>query len=470
MSFMELAGGQWLAFARHELFLFAACFFLLGALDELAVDLAYIRLRLTGRARTPRIVEAEYVSRPLQGRCAVFIPAWQESEVIAATVAHALAAWPQDALRVYVGCYRNDTATCAAALEGAGGDGRVRIVHHEVAGPTCKADCLNRLYRALCEDERRDGVGVRMVVLHDAEDMVDPAALALLDEAIDMAAFVQLPVLALPQRGSPWVSGHYSDEFAESHAKAMVVRSALGQGIPGAGVGCAIARDALRWLDARRRSAGPFAAGALTEDYELGLEIARMGGVTRFLRVRTTEGRLVATRAYFPTRMASAIRQKARWIHGIALQSWDRRGWHGSAAALWMQLRDRRGPLAALLLAVAYLLLVLAGIELVLSHAGLLTLPPLPPAMQWLLGINLAMLAWRLASRALFTAREFGIGQGVLAVPRVVISNTIAIVAARRAFAAYLAALRTGRVAWDKTQHDRHPARDTAFAAETHRA
>ena len=61
---------------------------------------------------------------------------------------------------------------------------RGRLVVGSVPGKTTKADCLNRLYRALCDDERRTGTRSRMIVLHDAEDMVDPAALALLDRAI----------------------------------------------------------------------------------------------------------------------------------------------------------------------------------------------------------------------------------------------------------------------------------------------
>ena len=457
MVLTELTGGDWFVLARQELFLFAATFFLIGALDELAVDLTYLWLRVTGRARTPRIDEAALLGRQLAGRCAVFIPAWREEQVVTATIRHALAAWPQDGLRLYVGCYRDDLATLTAAMEGCGRDPRVRLVIHDAAGPTCKADCLNRLYRALQADEAREGAPARMVVLHDAEDMVDPAALPLLDAALDHADFVQLPVLALPQGVSPLVSGHYSDEFAEAHAKAMVVRSALGQGIPGAGVGCAIARGWLARLDAQRGD-GPFATGALTEDYELGLQSAALGARGTFLRVRTASGRLIATRAYFPVSMQTAIRQKARWINGIALQGWDRLGWRGSPAALWMQLRDRRGPLAALLLAIAYVLVVLVGIEWALARAGLRVLVPLSPAMATLLWLNVAALSWRLAARALFTAREFGVVQGLLAIPRVVISNTVAIVAARRALFAYARSLRGARVAWDKTEHTAHPA------------
>jgi len=458
LSLADLTAGDWFVLARHELILFAATFFLIGALDELALDFTYVWLRLTGRVRTPHIDEEVFLRRPLSGRCAVFIPAWREHRVIAATVRHALEAWPQGGLRLYVGCYREDLATLSAAMLGCRGDRRVRIVVHDSAGPTCKADCLNRLFRALQVDEAREGAAARMVVLHDAEDMVDPAALPLIDAALLHADFVQLPVLALPHAASPLVSGHYADEFAEAHAKAMVVRSALGQGIPGAGVGCAIERGWLRRLDMQRGGAGPFASGALTEDYELGLQCAALGARGLFLRVRTASGRLIATRAYFPSSMQAAIRQKARWINGIALQGWDRLGWRGSPAALWMQLRDRRGPLAALLLALAYLLVVVAGIEMALAQAGLPVGRPLPPAMQTLLWLDLAALVWRLAARAVFTAREFGVVQGLLAIPRVIVSNTVAIVAARRALFAYARSLRGAQIAWDKTEHTSHPA------------
>lgn len=453
----ELTAGGWLVLARHELFLFAACFFLIGALDEMAVDLGYLWLRLTGRARTGRVVESDLTGAALAGRCAVFIPAWQEQRVIAATIAHALAAWPQRELRLYVGCYRNDPATLGAAMTACEGDPRVRLVIHDAVGPTCKADCLNRLYRALCDDETREGNSARMVVLHDAEDMVDPAALPLLDLALAHVDFAQLPVLALPRARSSWIAGHYSDEFAEAHARTMVVRSALGAGIPGAGVGCAIGRDWLERLDAARGRAGPFAAGALTEDYELGLQVAALGARTQFLRLRTTAGRLIATRAYFPDRLDAAIRQKARWIHGIALQGWDRLGWRGAPAAVWMQLRDRRGPLAALLLAIAYVLVIAAALERGLELTGLVDPAPLPRELVWLLWANLAALGWRAAARALFTAREFGPLQGALAVPRIVVSNTIAIVAGRRALAAYARTLRGQAAVWDKTEHTEHP-------------
>ena len=55
-----------------------------------------------------------------------------------------------------------------------------------------------------------------------------------------------------------WISGHYCDEFAESHTKELVVREAVGAAIPLAGVGCAIARQSLCQL-AGLHAGRPFA-------------------------------------------------------------------------------------------------------------------------------------------------------------------------------------------------------------------
>lgn len=66
---------------------------------------------------------------------------------------------------------------------------------------------------------------------------------------------------------------------------------------------------------------------------------------------------MVAVRAFFPADLVAAVRQKARWMTGIALIGWDRTGWARPMALgdHWWRLRDRRGPLAMLVLAAAYL-------------------------------------------------------------------------------------------------------------------
>lgn len=256
----EFTLAQWLVLVEYELLLFAGIFFLLGTIDELAVDLAWLWLKLTGRATTVRGPIA--AGRPLTGRAAVFIPAWREAEVIGTTIRHALSVWPQSELRLYVGCYRNDRATVDAVIAAAGGDPRLRLVIHERDGPSTKADCLNRLYRALRVDERRAGAAARMVVLHDAEDMVDPHALALLDAAIGEADLVQLPVLPVSVSGARWISGHYCEEFAEAHGRRWWCATRWARASPRPGWGArSPARRSADWPpDAARTAPSPLNA------------------------------------------------------------------------------------------------------------------------------------------------------------------------------------------------------------------
>jgi len=448
---------EWLALAEYELLLFAGAFFLVGALDELAVDIGWAWLKLTGRANVGQLSRKEIASRQLSGPAAVFIPAWQEGDVIEITVAHALSVWPQKDLTIYVGCYLNDPGTVEAAMRGSGGDPRVRIVVHGQHGPTTKADCLNRLYAALEDDEARRGREFHSVVLHDAEDMVDPAALSLLDETLQHADFVQIPVLPEAQRQSRWIGSHYCEEFAESQ-KSMVVREALSASLPAAGVGCGFSRKALGILAAANETKTPFEVDSLTEDYELGMRIRSLGGQSRFLRMRGEDGTLIATRACFPARIDHAVRQKARWMHGIAFQGWDRLGWTGGAGEYWMRLRDRRGPLTALVLFAGYLLLVIGGTMFAAEALGYLRPWNASPLLKALVAANLAAVVWRAAMRFTFTAREYGWSEGLWAVARIPVANVIAIMAARRALAAYIATLLGGKPTWDKTSHHAHPA------------
>lgn len=458
MDFAPWTVLEWLALIERELLLFAGVFFLIGAIDELLVDGCWAWLRLTGRGRTRRVSRADIAARPLSGAPAVLVPAWQEAAVIGHMIAHALRAWPQAELRIYVGCYPNDPATAAAIMAGAAGDPRVRPVMVGHDGPTTKADCLNHLYAAMARDEERAGCRFRMVLLHDAEDMVDPAALGLIDAAVGDADYVQLPVLPIPQPRSRWIGSHYCEEFAEAHGKAMVVRQALSASVPAAGVGCAFTREMLARLTSARGAAGPFPVDSLTEDYELGMRIRQAGGRACFLRARGEDGQLVATRAWFPARIDQAVRQKARWVHGIALQGWDRIGWDGGLRECWMRLRDRRGPLSALVLFAAYLLLVLGAAMWAARELGFGRPWHGDALLLGLIAANLASFAWRAAMRFCFTAHEYGVVEGLRAVLRIPVANIIAIMAARRALAAYIRTLAGAPVRWDKTSHDAHPA------------
>lgn len=257
----------------RETLLFAAVGFLIGGIDDLAIDLLFALrryrqwLEMPGNNRT--MAWAPGKPWQPQGPIAIFVPAWEEQAVIGAMLRHTLATLDHPDYRIYVGAYPNDSATIAAVADVAGKDARIRLVVGTGPGPTTKADCLNTLWRALLRDEAADGVKIRAVVLHDAEDVVHPAELRIFDALIDRYQTVQLPVLPFVDRGSRLIAGHYCDEFAEAHTKQLVVRQNLGAGLPLAGVGCAIARDMLDRV-AADLGGQPFDAGSLTEDYELG--------------------------------------------------------------------------------------------------------------------------------------------------------------------------------------------------------
>jgi adsorption protein B len=446
-------------FFMREAALFAAAGYLILGLSDLAVDLLWLahRARRLGRKRLS-VADFEPPARP--GRLAVFVPAWDEAAVIGDMLRGALAAWGEGDWRIYVGTYRNDPSTTAAAALVASAEPRVRIVTSDDAGPTTKADCLNRLWRALLADEAAEGRQAKAIILHDAEDVVHPAELLLFDRLVESFELVQLPVLPLIHPNSRWLGGHYADEFAESHGKEMVVRGALGVGLPSAGVGCALARDALDRLAADRGGV-PFDAESLTEDYELGLRLAEAGGRGAFARVAAEDGGIVATREYFPGTLAASVRQKARWMTGIALSGWDRLGWSGGLAERWMRLRDRQSLLAAVLLCAGYLSL---GSWIALKAwqaAGGAGPAPVSAALSALVAVNLGLLGWRLAVRAGFTAAAHGWREGMRSMPRMAVGNLVTMLAAAAALSRYRALKRGGRPRWDKTAHI-FPARPAA--------
>ena len=453
---MDPAG--WLAaaseIAMRETALFAAIGFLTLGLGDLAVD--FIWAAQSAKRRLFQAGDASACAATLPppsepGRLAIFVPAWDEADVIGRMLAHARTAFGEGDYRIYVGCYPNDPATIAAVKAAA--DERVRLVIGASPGPTTKADCLNRLWERMVEDEAAEDRRFKAVVLHDAEDVVHSAELRLFDSLIERFDLVQLPVLPLIDPRSRWIAGHYVDEFAEAHGKELVVREAIGAGLPSAGVGCAISRGGLASLAAAHGT--PFDPDSLTEDYELGLRLRAMGAPSAFVRLAAERGRAaVATREYFPATLAAAVSQKARWMTGIALAGWDRLGWSGGLAERWMRLRDRQSVLAALILFSAYVALVLwsalFAAELLAAHEP----RPLPAGLSLLLTINFGLLVWRLAIRFGFVAHAYGWREGLRSVPRVVVGNIIAMMAARKAVARYLQIRRTGSSRWDKTLHD----------------
>jgi adsorption protein B len=436
-----------------ELALFAGAGFLLFAANDLVVDILYFS-RATWRAlvvytRYPRAFASALPDNPDPRFIAMFVPAWDESTVIAAMLRATISRLDYENYRIFVGHYRNDPATAAAIASVH--DDRIEAIEIDSDGPTTKADCLNHLYDALIAYEVDTGRSASAVALHVAEDVVHPLEFTVLDRLIDRAAVIQLPVLPLQDPHSRWISGHYCDEFAEAHIKELVVREAVGAAIPLAGVGCAIARKPLSRL-AAMQDGRPFAGSSMTEDYELGLRLGALGQKTMFVRLPAYPGGhgIVASRGHFPATLGSAVRQKARWLGGIALSGWDRLGWSGGIGERWMRMRDRRGPLAAVLLFAAYAAALLWSQIWLAETLGAPVHSRFDPLLVTLLTLNFWLLAWRVLMRVCFTTYAYGFKEGLFSIPRLLVGNAIAIFAAARAIAIHVGG---GARRWDKTRH-----------------
>jgi len=447
-----------LGLARNELLLFAGVGLLLGGLDDLLLDLLYLLRKvwrdLTVYTRFPRMSARDLPEPGAAGPIAVFVPAWQESAVIGPMLRRCLSLWAKEDVRIFVGVYPNDPDTVRVVAGVAEGEGhnKIQLVTHSRPGPTTKGDCLNQLWLALKAWEAKQGREALAIVLHDAEDVVHGDALRLIGLLSPRFALVQLPVLPLVSARSRWVSGHYVDEFSEAHAKSLLVREALGAALPSAGVGCAFNRTALG-LIAQARGERPFDSISLTEDYELGLRIGEQGGRGILVRMRDASGELIATREYFPDTFNAAVRQKARWMIGIALAGWDRLGWAGGWREGWMRLRDRRAALAALILAAAYLGFLLSAVVVLVAWFTGTAQPSVSPILPWLLVINFILLVWRLLVRMGFVWQAYGAVEALRSIPRTVVGNFIALFAAQRAVFTYVRHLRGAPLGWDKTVH-----------------
>ncbi len=442
---------------QKELLLFASLCFIIGSIDDIIFDIMWmahcVKRKLLVYSRYDRVLVESLPRTDAAQPLAVFVPAWCEAPVIGAMLRRCLDQWDHQNYRIYVGCYPNDGETIAAVANVAQGNASIRIIICDDDGPTSKADCLNRLWRALCMDEILESKNYKAVILQDAEDLVHPQALELFDYLIERAALVQIPVIPRRATRSLWVAGHYGDEFAELHGKQMVLREALGVAMPSAGVGCAFRRDALGQL-ASRTHGKPFDAASLTEDYELGLKLTGRGesrGI--FARIKDQQGQWVATQEFFPESFEDAIRQKSRWMTGIALSGWDRLGWKNCWRENWMRLRDRKASFAALVLALAYMAMLLTALLYLLDLIGFYQPDPVSDLLGAMLVINGLFLCWRLAIKGYFVFSLYGLREALLSVPRTFVANVINMLAARRALFQYLKTLSGNPIQWDKTTH-----------------
>lgn len=422
---------------------------LFSGLDDLLVDIAWgciwLKSKLQPEASLfppgPRQLQAAPIA-PI----AIFVPLWHEDAVVAQMLEHNLGAIRYPEYHFFAGCYPNDAATQAAVRKVSDRFPNVHLAVCPHDGPTSKADCLNWVYQNMLVHEERTGVRFEIVVTHDAEDLIHPEELRWLNYYAARYDFVQTPVLALPTPVSEWTHGIYIDEFAEFHSRDMPVRAALGGFVPSCGVGTGWRRSALEKL-AVSNSNRIFEPEALTEDYDNGLRVKRLGCEQAFVPIAphgTTD--FVATREYFPQNFRAALRQRVRWVMGISLQGWQKFGWRGTPTEIYWLWRDRKGLLANPLSIAANLVFVyglLTGVWQRASDTAMVLA-------QW----TFVLLLIRAAVRIGCVRRVYG-WKTASAVPfRAVYANVLNAAATVEAIRRYTYARLTGQpLKWLKTAH-----------------
>lgn len=423
-----------------------AVWFILSGLDDLAVDLIFALRWLRGGTKLP----ADPAPTRPEKKLAIFVPLWREHEVIERMVDHNLAVIRYDNYELFAGAYPNDAPTLEAVRRAQQRHPRVHLCVCPHDGPTSKADCLNWILQHLFLYEQRTGVRFDAIVLHDAEDVIHPNSFALMNRCLDDHAMVQVPVLPLPTPFHALTHAVYCDEFAESQWKDLRARVFAGGFLPSCGVGTALSRECVELL-AEKYANRVFDPECLTEDYEIGLRVQRLG----LKQIFTPLGgrRAIATREFFPQTFRGAVRQRTRWITGISLQCWQRNGWGPDWRTWYWLWRDRKG-LAGNPLSVLANAIFLYGAS-TWAYASATGAP-------WGLANQTPVLAWfalffqmeRIATRSICCARVYGWTFALGTPLRVLWANVINTVATAHAVQRFFHARVTKTpLVWLKTEH-----------------
>ena len=437
-----------------------AIWLLLSGLDDLFLDLAclcrwFVSVRL-GRHCIPAPTEAELAGAPRK-RIAVFVPLWREHNVIRSMIEHNLAAHGYERCDFFVGVYPNDQPTLAAVRELAA---RFPTVHLAVCphdGPTSKADNLNWIFERMLLFESERQAHFDIVVTHDAEDLMHPQSLRWVNHYIQQYDMVQIPVLPLPTPWSELIHGVYCDEFAEYQSKELPVRQFLGGFLPSCGTGAGFSRNALERL-AAANSGCIFEPKCLTEDYENGFRLHSLGCPQMFVPIARRNGAMIATRGYFPRRFREAVKQRTRWMMGIALQSWELNGWRETIGQLYWFWRDRKGLLGSVVGPMANLVFLYGVADwYVHGAAGPAGRLILNQSSAWITGIfvfSLTLQVVNMAIRMGLTGRIYGWRFASAAPVRAVLGNAINSLATASAVYRYFLAKWSGQpLGWLKTDH-----------------
>lgn len=479
---MELFGlSEWVSYLlvmMKGILIFVSVVFFLSGIDDLFIDAWYVVRSLYRRIfimpHHQALNTEQLLAKPEQ-YLAIMIPAWDESAVIKAMLLNTFKTLNYTNYHIFVGVYPNDEATRSEVESLMKTHKNLHLAITGSDGPTCKADCLNWIYREIRSFEQAANIEFVACIMQDCEDVIHPLCYKLFNYMFPQSDMVQLPVMSLRRKTFEFTGGHYLDEFSQLHYKDMVVRESINNCLPAAGVGCAFSHKALATI-AKHNNNQVFSVNSLTEDYDFGLRMKRYGLKQIFVRFFTTRKvmrqrfwestprevevrELVCIREFFPNQFWPAVRQKSRWVVGICLQGWEHLGWEGSFSTKYMLYRDRKALLTNLVNILAYIIVLVVVAIWVNTKINpeAYYYPPLVVEGSWLWNltlVNFGLLLLRIFERAFFVYRLYGLKEAFLSFPRMIWGNFINFFASTRAISQYLKYLITNKaIAWDKTAH-----------------
>lgn len=169
------------------------------ALDDLLIDLIFLFRRKP--FMWPRDAE---LAQAGERRIAMLVPLWHEHRFIGEMLEHNLAAILYGNHDFFGWCVPNDALPLQAGDRIARSDARVHLALCRHDGPTSKGDCLNSTSNAMAGYEQRHGIEFKIVVIHEAEDLVHPQALQLINWFSQDIKWMQVPVLPLATGLGEW--------------------------------------------------------------------------------------------------------------------------------------------------------------------------------------------------------------------------------------------------------------------------
>jgi len=208
---------------------------------------------------------------------------------------------------------------------------------------------------------------------------------------------------------------------------------------------------------AESRQGRVFDPECLTEDYEIGFCLHAAGARQIFVQVRFDGAGPIATREYFPRTFRAAVRQRSRWVAGVALQGWERHGWRAPWKQRYWLWRDRKGLVGNLLSPVANLIGLYGLLTLIVD--GACGLPwalgaEVPDWVKHLSGATFCISAVQIGVKTRVSSRIYGWRFGVTAPFRLFWGNLVNCAATAKGLNQFTRArLRRRTLAWSKTEH-----------------